>query len=83
MSSESKARRRGARFRPGHARSAHGPRVAGGTATGAADYDLKIQIPENPPVTETEARAVELLLGSALRDLLTLNAAPPCRIRAE
>lgn len=82
MGSESKARRR-VRCRPGYTRPECRPRAAGGTATDAADYDLKIQIPENPPVTEIEARAVELLLGSALRDLLMLNAEMPRRIRTE
>lgn len=83
MSSEPKRHRRRVRYRPGYTRAKRGPRVAGGTPTDAADYDLEIQIPENPPVTEIEARAVELLLGSALRDLLTLNAETPRRIRAE
>ncbi|MCW5690995.1 MAG: hypothetical protein KIT48_01380 [Pseudolabrys sp.] len=57
--------------------------MAGGTATDAASYDVIIQMSENPPVTEIEARAVELLLGSALRDLLTLNSETPRRIRRE
>jgi hypothetical protein len=84
MSSESKARRRRIRYRPGYARPERGPRVAGGTATDVIDYDVIIQIPENPPVTEIEARAVELLLGSdALRDLLTLSKETPRRIRRE
>lgn len=57
--------------------------MAGGTAMDAASYDVIIQMSENPPVTEIEARAVELLLESALRDLLTLNSETPRRIRRE
>ena len=83
MSSESKARRRRIRYRPGYDRPERGPCAAGGTATDAVDYDLEIRIPKSPPVTEIEARAVELLLGSALRDLLKLNAETPRRIRRE
>lgn len=73
MSSESKAGSR-VRYRPGHARPQRAPRAIGGAATNASDYRLEIQIPENPPVAEAEARAVELLLGRALQDLLMLNA---------
>jgi hypothetical protein len=83
MSSELKARRRGARYRPGYTRPARPPRVASGTAMGPAEFEVLIEIPQNPPVTEIEARAVELLLGSALRDLLMLNADTPRRIRHE
>ena len=83
MSSKSTARRRRVRYRPGYARPERRPRIAGSTATDAVDYDVVIQLPENPPVTEIEARAVELLLGSALRDLVKLNAETPRRIRRE
>jgi len=83
MSSKSKARRRGIRYRLGCTVPDRGPRVAGGTATDVVDYELEIQIPENTPITEIETRAVELLLGSTLRDLLMLNAETPRRIRAE
>lgn len=83
MSSEPKRRRRRVRYRPGYARPNRGLRLIGGSQTGAADYDLEIQIPENPPITEIEARAVELLLGSALRDLFMPSTEMPRRIRAE
>lgn len=83
MSSEQRRHRRRVRYRAGYTRPGCRSRLAGGSATDAADYDLVIQIPENPPVTEIEAHAVELLLGTALRDLLTPNAEAPRKIRRE
>lgn len=77
MSSESKACGRRVRYRPGYTRPKPRPCAAGGGAKNVADFDVVVQIPENPPVTENEANAVELLLGSALRDFLMLNAKTP------
>jgi len=70
MSSKPKEERRRIRYRPGVPRPVAAPRVVGGVATDPRTFDVTVELLENRRVTEAEARAVELLLGSALRELL-------------
>jgi hypothetical protein len=45
-------------------------RPAGGTASQLSDYSVATDLPESLPITEIELRAVEILLGSDLKELL-------------
>jgi hypothetical protein len=71
---ESTRRRTHIRYRPGFAPPQGGNRVPGGTETQSADYATTFELPENVPIRESELRAVELLLGSALRDICVQDA---------
>ena len=73
MSSKPKRERR-IRYRPEVPRPGAAPRIVGGVATDPRTFDVTVELLENRPVTESEARAVELLLGSALRELLMAKA---------
>jgi len=71
---ESTRRRTHIRYRPGFAPPQGGNRVPGGTETQSADSATIFELPENVPIRETELRAVEMLLGSALRDFWAQDA---------
>ena len=74
MSSKPTGERPRIRYRPGIPRPVAGPGIVGGVTTDPRAYDVTVELLENRPITEAEARAVELLLGSALRELLMAKA---------
>lgn len=69
MSSKPTGERPRIRYRPGSPRPITPPRISGATTDPRA-FDVTVELLEIRPVTESEARAVELLLGNALRELL-------------
>jgi hypothetical protein len=49
------------------------PRKRGPRQPDAADFEVKLEMPQSVPILERELRAVEILLGAELRDLLNSN----------
>lgn len=47
-------------------------RTAGGTTLHPSDYSVAIDIPLSIPITELELRAVEILLGNDIKELLAM-----------
>jgi hypothetical protein len=71
MSSNAKLERPRLRRRAGFAPARRRvQRPAGGTASPLSDYSVATDLPESLPITEIELRAVEILLGSDLKELL-------------
>jgi hypothetical protein len=71
MSSEPKLGRPRLRYRAGFAPARRRvQRTAGSTASLLSDYSVATDLPESVPITELELRAVEILLGSDLKELL-------------
>ena len=69
MSSKPTGERPRIRYRPGSPRPITPPRISGATTDPRA-FDVTVELLEHRPITEAEVRAVELLLGSTLRELL-------------
>ena len=82
MSSQSKPRRPRPRYRAGLTppRRNRGP---GSTAVQASDYCVAVDLPERVPITESEIRAVVLLLGSSLKELLSTTPTKALKHRAK
>lgn len=83
MSSEPKARRGRGRYRSKPTPTRCGARVSGGAATSETDYTVAIELPTEAHVTEVEMRAVELLLGNELQELLARPAEIPRKNRVK
>ena len=45
----------------------------------ASDYSVSAELPENIPISENELRALEILLGVELKELLTKTACKPLK----
>ncbi len=69
MGSESPPSRTRLRYRPGFAPARGSNRVPGGAAMKPSDYATLFELPDSVPITEIELRAIEVLLGSALREI--------------
>ncbi len=84
MSSKPKFGRPRLRYRAGFA-AAPRPvqRAAGGSAAKLSDYSVAADLPEIVPITELELRAIEILLGSDLNELLAETPEKPLKYRAK
>jgi hypothetical protein len=45
----------------------------------ASDYSVSSELPENIPISENELRALEILLGPELKELLTKHTPKPLK----
>jgi hypothetical protein len=82
MSSKPKRGRPRLRYRAGFAAAPRcAKRAVGGTALSPSDYSVSSDLPESIPVTEHELRAVEMLLGRDLKELLVAAPAKSLKYR--
>jgi hypothetical protein len=54
-------------------------RKRGRAAPQVSDYSVSAQLPENIPISENELRALEILLGPELKELLAKSAGKPLK----
>jgi hypothetical protein len=61
-----------------NAAASHGvPKKRGRRQPLAEDYQVALDLPPSPPILERELRAIEVLLGRELQDLLARDASGP------
>jgi hypothetical protein len=54
-------------------------RKRGRAAPQVSDYSVSAELPENIPISENELRALEILLGIELKELLAKSAGKPLK----
>ena len=82
MSSERQKRPR-LRYRAGLPPRRRTARAAGGTVSRDSDYGVSIDLPDNVPIAERELRAIEILLGNSLKEVLAATPGKPLKYRTK